>query len=185
MWFSYILRGFWPISVCAVFEQGPVFPGVIFCKIYTQSLTKGYTHGHLNAHVKSDKTADHRLRPTIKNSVTPFETNLTCSRWSRRVWSSLMKWPWVTWPLQSFEACWQSVCLARLSTGGQMPSTAALGCSVQPRSARWCVIYRQRRAKYRRRCLSHNVLTSVLLIGAWRRLKKDESFWVDKQLSKF
>lgn len=62
----YILGGFLAHKR-AVFEPRPAFPGVIFCKIQTQSPTKGYMHGHLNTHVKSHKTADHRSRPTIKN----------------------------------------------------------------------------------------------------------------------
>lgn len=134
---------------CAVFEQIPAFPGVIFCKINTQSLTKGYTHGHLNAHVKSDKTADHRSRPTIKNSVTPFKADLTCSRWSRRVWSSPVNWPWVTCTPPSFGACWQPVYLARHSTCGQMPSAAALGalcCHLLQGDVLFIVRFRRRSA---------------------------------------
>jgi len=89
---------------------------------------------------KQETTGRHYAVAHNKELGRAFHANLWSSWWTRRVWSSLMKWPRVTWPLPSFAACWQSVCLARQAACRQMLSTAACG---QQSTARWwapCVI---------------------------------------------
>ena len=169
---------------CALFEQRPAFPGVIFCKIHTQSHTKEYMHGHLNARVKSYKTADHRSRPTIKNKelghafwgrsdvqqmesarvVKPDEVpigHLTPAEFWSALTISLFSTA-LNGRTDAFNSCFRMQCAATM-------------CKVM------CVIHRQRWVMCCRRHLYHHIFTWMLLIASWQRLKWDETVSLDNQ----
>ena len=141
-------------------------------------------HGHLDAHVKSDKTADHQSRPTIKNKelshafwgrpdvqqmesarvVKPDKVpigHLTPAEFWSALTISLFSTTLDGWT-DAFNICFRMQCAATL-------------CKVM------CVIHRQRRVMCCRRHLYYYIFTWVLLIAYWQSLKWDGTVSLENQ----